>query len=235
MKRLAWLCVGLAALVLTASPVPAAEGAAEKRAKPASNALRGEYAMMARECGLTEQQQADLKVKINARKEAVDAWQKANGDRSNALKEALKKAREAGDRDAVKKTQADLAALQVERGKVNADSMAAILAIMNDEQRPKWQAFAVYRNMMGRYKKVNPTDEQVAKIKEAAAATAKELAAVTGTDGEARKAKGEIQKKLRNTIEQTILTAEQREALAKKPEAKPKKADQAPDQPKAEK
>jgi len=80
MKRLAWLCVGLAALVLTASPVPAAEGAAEKRAKPASNALRGEYAMMARECGLTEQQQAKI---------------------SEIMADVRKKG-EAGDRDAMR-------------------------------------------------------------------------------------------------------------------------------------
>lgn len=246
MKRLAWLCVGLAALVLATSPVLAADNAAEKpakaekpagekKAKPASDALRGEYGMMASECGLTDQQQADLKAKLNARQQAMEAWQKDNGDRANALKDALKKAREAADKDAAKKAQADLAALTTEREKVDADSMAAILAIMNDEQKAKWQAFQVYRSVMGRYKRVSPTDEQVAKMKEAAAAAAKELSAVTGTDKEARKAKGEIETKLRNTVEQTILTAEQREALSKKPEPKPKKAEEKPDQPKAEK
>jgi hypothetical protein len=54
-----------------------------------------------------------------------------------------------------------------------------------------------------------------------AAAAAKELAEVKGDEKAAAEAKSAVQAKLRKTIEETILTAEQREALNKSGPLKP--------------
>jgi Spy/CpxP family protein refolding chaperone len=230
MKRITWLLLALAVAVLVASPILAAEKAAKgRKAKGGSDALRGEYAIMASECGLTDQQKTDLKAKVKARKDAQKAWMDANGDKYKALREAYAKAKEAGDKDAMKKARDELKGLGTDARKAEADSMTAIYAVLTPEQKAKWKAFQTYRTLMRRYKRLNPTEEQTAKIREAAAAASKGLGAVAGDDKESRKKQGEIQKELHKTIEETILTAEQREALQKKPEKKPakKKAEKA--------
>ena len=223
MKRFTWLLLGLAVVVLAASPILAAQKADKgKKAKGGSGALRGEYAIMVSQCELSDQQKTDLAAKVKARKEAQAAWQQANGEKQKALREAQKKAKEANDTDAMKKARDDLKALDAGRRKIDADTMAAIYAVLTPEQKAKWQAFQTYRTLMRRYKRLNPTEAQTAKIREAAAAAAKDLGAAAGDDKDARKKRAEADKKLRKTIEETILTAEQREALQKKPEKKPR-------------
>jgi len=223
MKRVTWLLLGLAVVVLAASPILAAQKAGKgKRSKGGSDAMRGEYAIMASQCELSDQQKTDLDAKVKARKEAQAAWQQANGEKQKALREAQKKAKEANDKDAMKKARDDLKALDAGRRKIDADTTAAIYAVLTPEQKAKWQAFQTYRTLMRRYKRLNPTEAQTAKIREAAAAAAKDLGAAAGDDKEARKKRAEAYKNLRNTIEETILTPEQREALQKKPEKKPR-------------
>jgi len=223
MKRVMWLLLGLAVVVLVASPILAAEKAAKgRKSKGDPDALRGEYAIMAGQCELTDAQKADLKAKVKARKEAQKAWMEVNGDKANALREAHKKAREAKDADAVKKARDDLKALDAGRRKIDADTMTAIYAILTPEQKAKWKAFQTYRTLMRRYKRLNPTEAQTAKIREAAAAAVKDLSAAAGDDKESRKKRAEADKKLRQTIEEDVLTAAQREALQKKPEKKPR-------------
>ena len=223
MKRITWLLLALAVAVLVASPILAAEKADKgKKAKGGSDALRGEYAIMVSECGLTDQQKTDLKAKVKARKDAQKAWMDANGDKHKALRDAYSKAKEAGDKDAMKKARDELKGLDTERRKADADSMTAIYAVLTPEQRAKWKAFQTYRTLMRRYKRLNPTEAPTAKIRAAAAAASKGAVAGAGDDKEARKKRAEADKELRKTIEETILTAEQREALQKKPEKKPR-------------
>jgi len=223
MKRVMWLLLGLAVVVLVASPILAAEKAAKgRKAKGDPDALRGEYAIMAGQCELTDAQKADLKAKVKARKEAQAAWMEANAEKQKALRDAQKKAKEANDKDAMQKARDDLKALDAGRRKIDADTMTAIYAILTPEQKAKWKAFQTYRTLMRRYKRLNPTEAQTAKIREAAAAAAGDLAGLRSEDKDARNKAREADKKLRQTIEETILTAAQREALQKKPEKKPR-------------
>jgi len=211
MKRFTWLLLGLAVVVLAASPILAAEKAARaKKAKGGSDALRGEYAIMASQCELTDAQKADLKAKVKDRVEAQKAWMEANGEKSNAFHEAYKKARD------------DLKALEESRRKIETDTMAAILATLTPEQKAKWDGFRVYRTLMGRYKRTDLTEEQRTKIKDLAAAAAGDLAGLRSENKDARNKAREADKKLRQTIEADVLTAAQREALQKKPERKPR-------------
>ncbi|HUU91498.1 MAG TPA: hypothetical protein VM238_09830 [Phycisphaerae bacterium] len=223
MKRVMWLLLGLAVVVLAASPILAAEKAAKGK-KPGrdASALRGEYAIMASQCELTDQQKADLEAKVKARVEAQKAWMEANGDKASALREAYKKAREAKDEDAAKKARDDLKALEEGRSKIETDTMAAILAVLTPEQKAKWEGFRVYRTLMGRYKRTDLAEEQQTKIRDLAAAAAGDLAGLRSEDKDARNKAREADKKLRQTIEENVLTAAQRETLQKKPEPKPK-------------
>ena len=100
--------------------------------------------------------------------------------------------------------------------------MAAILATLTPEQKAKWEGFRVYRTLMGRYKRTDLAEEQQTKIRDLAAAAAGDLAGLRSEDKDARNKAREADKKLRQTIEENVLTAAQRETLQKKPEPKPK-------------
>jgi len=231
MTHFKWLLLGAALALLAASPVVAADTPKEKAPKAEKSktekptaekdGLRGEFAMMAKECKLTEAQKADLEVKVKARKDTLAAWDKANAEKLKAAKDAAKKAKASSDKEAAKQAGRDLKALEDERAKIDADTAAATLAILTAEQKALWTSFDTYRRMMARYKKLDLSQEQTEKIREAAATAAKDLGAAPGDDKAARKARQEMEAKLRKTIEETILTAAQREALTKKAEKKP--------------
>jgi len=217
MNRMTWLLLTAVLAVLTPKPAVLAEEAkAPAKEKAAKSPLKGEYAIMAAELKLTDQQAADLAAKIKAKDEAVAAWEKENGDKLKAAQEAAKKAREG----AAKKASADLKDLSGARAKIQADAMAAIYAVLTPEQQQQWDGFVLYRSAMAKFKKANLTEDQQKKIRELAGAAAKELAGAKADD---KKAKAETQGKLAKDIE-ALLTAEQKESL--KAAAKP--ADEKP-------
>ena len=226
MKSLTWCALAALAAMLAAAPVATAEEktpAAQE--KPAAvdkgDKLRGEYSMMAAECKLTEEQQNTLKDKIAVRRDAQEAWMKANGSKLETLQEAAKRPKDPNDKEAIKRAAEELKALEADRFNIQATFDADVKAMMTPEQQQEWAAFRLYRPMMGRYKRLTLTEEQTKKIKEAAAATAKELAEVKGDNKAAWGAKMDIEAKLRKNIEETILTAEQREILNKPGPPKP--------------
>jgi Spy/CpxP family protein refolding chaperone len=229
MKRFIWL-LAVVALAVMVMPALAADGekknAAEKpvKEKPAKDALRGEYGIMTSECGLSAEQQAAVKAALEKRDAALTAWEETNGAKRTALMEQAKKAKESGDKDASKKAGEEMKALTAERDKAQADCQAAIAATLTPEQQSKWQSFRAYRSLMGRYKKCEPTEEQQAKMREAASKAAAQLAAVQGDDKDARVARGLIESRLTQTVEQDILTPAQRDMLPKKGEAPAKPA-----------
>ena len=175
-----------------------------------------EYDLMVRELKLTEQQQADLKVKVKAKEDAAAAWDAANAEKLKAAEDAAKAARGANDPAAKKTAAENLKALRTQRDEATATASAAILTVLTPEQRAAWEAFKLYGTVVGRYKKLTLTEEQQAKIKAACAVASKELEENQGDDKSAKKARTEINNKLRWAIEAVILTPEQREAVPTK-------------------
>jgi len=226
MKNLMWYTLAVLAAMLVAASVATAEEktpAAQEKAAAVDKGdkLRGEYAILAAECKLTEEQQNTLKAKVAARRDAQEAWMKTNGSKLESLQETVKKPKDPNDKEAIKRASEELKALEADRLKIQATFEADLKALMTPEQQALWGAFRLYRPLMGRYKKLNLTEEQTKKAKDAAAAAAKELGEVKGDDKEARKAKADVAAKLRKTVEETILTAEQREILNKPGPPKP--------------
>ncbi len=175
-----------------------------------------EYDLMVRELKLTEQQQADLKVKAKAKEDAGAAWDAANADKLKAAEDAAKAAR-GGNDPAAKKTAAEnLKALRAQRDEATAAASAAILTVLTPEQKAAWEGFKLYETVVARYKKLTLTEEQQAKIKATCAIASRELEGNQGDDKAAKKARTEINNKLRWAIEAVILTPEQREAVPAK-------------------
>lgn len=229
LRGFVWMA--LVAMFVAAPAVTAEEAAKEKtpaaaeksppKEKGPQDALRGEYAIMAAECKLTPEQQETLKAKVAARRDALEAWMKAHGSKLEALQEAVKQPKDPNDKEAIQRAAEQLKALEADHLKIQTTFEADLRAMMTPEQRHDWEAFKLYRPMMARYKKVNLVEGQVQKIKDAAAAAAKELAEVKGDDKAAQGARIEVATKLRKTVEETILTAEQREGLNKPGPLKP--------------
>jgi Spy/CpxP family protein refolding chaperone len=218
MRKATWLVLTLALVVLVAAPPLLAEEAkapAEGKVKAAAKekseakeksapALKGEYAIMASELKLTAEQQTEVAAKLAAREESIAAWRKDNMQKLETAQEALKKARESGDKEAAKKLGEEIKAINESRDKIMTDTAAAIRAILTPEQQQAWEGFSLYRQAMARYRKAELTDDQHKKVRELCDAAAKELAA--------GKAKEEVRAKLDKDIE-ALLTPAQKAAL----------------------
>lgn len=208
------MLVALVAAVAAAARAPAAP------AKGTVEAVQAEADQMAAECKLTADQQATLKEKVKAKVAALEAWLKTNGEKLKAAQEAAKAARAGTDTAAKKKAAADLRAIETERDSALAQADAAILAVLTPEQKADWDAARLYQTTIARYKKVNPTEEQQAKIKAVCKAAAAELAGLTDDDRKTKQARAAVPGKLRFAIEEAILTPEQKAAVqASKPAA----------------
>jgi hypothetical protein len=187
-------------------PKAAEEGEAPAKAK---SALRGEYAIMASECGLDDTQKAALEAAVAAKEEAM----KAGKEKADALKKDLAAAKEKNDEEAVKRIGGEIKALQTERGAVETEHQGKILGCLSPEQRTTWEGFKLYRGLMYRYSKAELDEGQKAKVRGLANEGAKKMLAVEGAGKEAEEAKDKIEKDLKASVENDVLTAEQKEKL----------------------
>jgi len=237
MKRLPWWMLPLSAAIvfglMTTDDVDAGRKKGEKgrqgaKANKKSSGLRGEYAILASQCNLTEEQKEQVAAKVQARKKALAEWDKAHGDKFADLKKAIKEAKGAGNKEEGKRLRNEQKALKAERRRLDEQTMAEVYAVLTPDQKVTWKGFRLYRRMMRRYKKTGLTEAQEATIRKMAGATAKKLA-----DADDEKAERKAAVALRKDIKQEVLTAEQREALEKKPAKKRgKKAKKDADSPK---
>ncbi|MBE3097619.1 MAG: hypothetical protein IMZ44_10910 [Planctomycetes bacterium] len=235
MASLKWFV--LAALVVAWATAAAAAQREKAPEKGSKEAIEAEAALMIAECKLTAEQQATLKEKVKAKTDALEEWLKANGEKLKAAQDAAKAARSGTDAAAKKKAGDDLRALEAARDQALAQADTAVLAALTAEQKEAWDGFKLYQTTIARYKKANPSEEQIAKIKAVCAAGAKELASVQDDDKKAKQAKSAVPLKLRFAIEEAILTPEQR-ATVPPPRGGPGKTEAPPPaaaQPAAEK
>ena len=224
MKRLTWWMLPLAAalvlgLVTANLAVAADEGGKakkEKGEKAGGGEIRGEYAILASECGLTDAQKELLAAKLKASKEATDKWEQENGQKAKDLQAKMKAAKEAGNAEEAKGIAQELKTLLAERARLTEGNMTAVYDMLTPEQKVKWNGFKLYRVAMMRYKKLELTEDQTAKVRALADETAK------GVDPTDEKAAKKAMTTLAEKIEQDVLTPEQRENLSKKGE-KPEK------------
>jgi Spy/CpxP family protein refolding chaperone len=199
-----------------------AGGAPRPPQKGTVEAVQAEADQIAAECKLTDDQQATFKEKVKAKIAALEAWLKVNGEKLKAAQDAAKAARSGTDDAAKKMAGANLKALDVDRDTALAQADAAIVAVLTPEQKAVWDGEKLYQSTINRYKKANPTEDQIAKIKSVCKAAAAELAALTDDDKKAKQARAAVPGKVKFAIEEVILTPDQKAsaATAPKPAAK---------------
>ena len=234
MKHWKGLVLGLALALLAAGPVLAQEEGAEKPAKaekaakepkagkPAKSEVRGEYAIMASVCEFTDAQKAEVEAALKAKSEAAAAWEDANRAKLGDLKKQMADAKEKGDKEALKRAGTEMKALMEQLSALEAEHGAKIAAVLTPEQCQAWEGFKLYRALMRRYSKAELDEGQKAKVRALANEAAKKMLAVEGAGKEAEEAKDKIEQDLKASVENDVLTAEQKEKM--KPAAKePKK------------
>ena len=100
-------------LCLILSVVAASSAFAGQRApKSTDEVLKEEYELIVKECKTSDDQQAKLKESFKVKHDALDAWDKTNGEKMKAAQAAQAAARKGTDADAKKKTNADMKSLQ---------------------------------------------------------------------------------------------------------------------------
>ena len=228
MRAITCLASALVLAVLAAQAPAAQRLPADETAK---QAVAADAAIITAECKLTDDQQATLKDKVKAKQETIDAWYKTNADKLKAAEEAAKQAK-TGDPAAKKKAGDDKKALQADLAKASSQIDAEILAILTADQKRTWEGALFCQTTLAKYKKTNLTEDQTAKVKVASMAAGKQLSDATATAGgddrAIKKAKGDIEGKLKWAIDTLILTPEQRELVTKKPAPKAEAATPAP-------
>ena len=212
MKRIAVVMVVAA---LAGGTIAAREGRRRGRGRqPEENLLDA----LVRECKLTDSQHAAVKGEIEACDAALAAWDKANADKVEAAAAAAREARSGGDADKRKQTSAAVRALKTAREEAGAETTAAVLAALTDEQKIAWGGYQLFKSLAGRYRRAELTEDQQAKVKIACAFAAKDIAAIDPNESKAQKIKGEVTKKLQWAINALVLTPEQRKTLASQPQ-----------------
>jgi len=219
MKRFTWWTLPLAAALvfglLTADLAMAAKPEGEAKAKKpkgekGGGEIRGEYAILASECNLTPEQKQELADRLKASKEAMAQWQKENGEKAKDLQAKMKAAKEAGNKEEAKRIGQELKTLMQERERLHQQNMDAVYGMLTAEQKAKWNGFKLYRQAMMRYKKLDLSEDQTAKIRALADETAK------GVDPADRKAAKQAMMTLAEKVETGVLTPEQREKMPQK-------------------
>lgn len=216
------VCVAVGLLLAGGAQAAARNGPrAGGRNAPQSvaDAVSEQQALMVKECKLSDEQQKAVKEKFAAKQAALEAWDKANGEKLKAADEAAKAARKGTDA-AAKKTAGDaLKALNEARTAAAAEADKAILAVLSEQQKVQWAGVELAQATLPRYNRANLTDEQAAKVRSACAIAAEDLAGLTGDDKKAKQGRVTVQKSLKWAIDNVILTPEQRAIVVRKPAA----------------
>ncbi len=224
-----WLCV-LVVLTVALSPAMAAEkgvGAEEPKktekepkkgiGKPKSG-IRGQYAILAKECKLTPEQRAQLEVILKEHQAKLTEWEKQNGAKLKELQKAVKEARAAKDKEKHKALTGQVWVLKKQRSELAAARQKAVMALLTPEQKEAWAVYQLYQNVVRRFRKAKLTDDQKAKIKALCSPAVKDLAKLDPKDGKGR---NRIVNELRKKVMDEVLTEQQREQL--KAQQKPDK------------
>jgi Spy/CpxP family protein refolding chaperone len=162
---------------------------------------------------LTDDQKKKLEEMATARQKAMKDWNETNGEKVKTAYEALQKAYDSKDKDAIEKAAKELR--DVTAGQMEIWRKYDPATVLTPEQKVKWHSFRLMQLVEWKYRPANLTDEQKTKAKEAADALAK--------DGKLDdpKAFEEAMKSLDDKVQES-LTADQKEAMKKAATSRPR-------------
>lgn len=161
-----------------------------KKPAPKKPRLAGMHAQMAKVCGLSQEQTDKIIAANKLRQEARKEFNDANGAKMKAL-------------------QKELNDLNAKRRKIEADGLAAIMAVLTDEQNATWQQYQVIRTIQRKFARAKLTQDQLETVK------AEYVRAAVGVDLSNDKDRRDLTSKLLRHVQKEVLTDTQRLELSK--------------------
>ena len=216
MKRLMTVLAVAAVLGTAAGVLQAEQGqdAPKQRKRPQRKPrqkrplLRGMHAQMIKVCDLSEDQQKRIAELAAERSKALKDFNTENAEKIKALSDEQKKAREAKDKEALKKARDEYSALRAKQNEITKKSQDDIMAVLTPEQKAKWDEYQAVLTVKRRFRGIELTEDQVAKIKAAYVKTA------AGADMTTEKGRRGAYAKLYAEVQKEVLTEEQRTTVA---------------------
>ncbi len=190
----------------------------KKEAPPRKYPVTGEYVPMIRECSLTPEQVEQLGAKIQAKKEALAAFDRQKPLKKMALNKDLTTARAKGDKAAVENAEQALKALDQERAKIEATQEGQILAVLKPDQRTTWEGYLLYQLVAAELKASGLTEAQSARLRDMCNESGKKVASAA----DRVKARKEAAQEIIKAVQAHGLDAESPPAEPEKPRGKPK-------------
>ena len=176
--------------------------------------LRGEYALIAEEAGLTDEKKAQLAAIVMEGRDAEARMRAANQERLDTLQKDLAEARKADKKDAISSTLQQIMRINAAATKAKRAREEDVMGLLTPEQKVKWAGFVLYRSVCKTLSRVVLTDDQKTAIRGLCDDAALEL----GDDALKRFGKTvAAQRKLRDKIKTEILTDSQRKAMGVRP------------------
>ncbi|RPI62062.1 MAG: DUF3826 domain-containing protein, partial [Planctomycetaceae bacterium] len=168
---------------------------------------------LVKELALTEDKQKQVSQIFDTQKQAVENWQKENGDKLKDIQKQIADAKQAGDKDKLKDLQQQRAKLVESRVALHENLMKQLGDVLTPEQLAKaktilGQAADKVVDVMGAIHQLNLSDDQKNKITE--------IMDKARADAEKATEPADKAKIMKDAIEQirsTVLTDEQRKKL----------------------
>ena len=180
----------------------AAASAPASSSAPASDLLKNPFwSRLVKELKLGPDDQTKLGEKIQARHDALLAFDQGDGKKLPELVRQCEAARKAKLKKDVNTLQEKIHSLQAAREKIRQDQQGQILSIFRADQMDAYESYRLYFMLCECFSKAKPTDKQKEALRELARQAGPELAKIDRKDVEARdklaqelllKARGEI-------------------------------------------
>lgn len=194
--------------------------------------LKGVYAAIAKEAGLSAEQQAVMVQRLDELTARMTEWKTAHGQKLTELKEKQAAAKAAGNKEEAEKLGAEVRALEESRKKIEEEGKAGVMSVLDPAQRAKMQGYYLYTGQLNRLSKLDLSEEQKGKVRALAEAAVAEMAKAN-INPDDKKAVGPIKDKLVKDVNEQVLNDDQR---AKLPQGRqPRPMDDKPAKEKAEK
>ena len=184
----------------------AGSGTDTDRPPPPETDWTAEYEQMNAVLEVSDQEKAKLKAAFEARAEAGTQWWTEKGAKLAQFEQQMKRAAKDRDLAGLRRAKAKAEPLRNELRELLKTHESNILEALSPEYRLTWEAHEVSKRTLDLMQPLNLSDEQISQVRTEALSTVRASA-------NERNPKAAAYLKLEQTVELSVLTAEQRQAF----------------------
>ena len=184
----------------------AGPGTDTDRPPPPETAWTAEYEQMNAVLELSDQEKAKLKAAFEARAEAITQWGTKNGEKLAQFEQQMKQAAKARDLSGLRRAKAKAEPIRDELRELLKTHESNIREVLSPKYRLKWEANQLSERILDLMQPLKLSDQQIAEVR------TETLSIVRASVNEPNP-KAAAYLKLEQTVELSVLAAEQRQAF----------------------